>query len=75
VIKKPVASKKAAPVKKVQDSDDDSDSNSDDKEEEKKCGDSGSVELFVGNLPFTTTEEALNDLFGQYGSVTNISLP
>jgi RNA recognition motif-containing protein len=26
--------------------------------------------LYVGNLPFTTTEEELTTLFGQYGTVT-----
>ena len=29
-----------------------------------------SKNLYVGNLPFTTTEEELTTLFGQYGTVT-----
>jgi RNA recognition motif-containing protein len=29
-----------------------------------------SKNLYVGNLPFTTTEQELTDLFGQYGTVT-----
>ncbi|MBA4062637.1 MAG: RNA-binding protein [Isosphaera sp.] len=29
-----------------------------------------SKNLYVGNLPFTTTEQELTDLFAQYGTVT-----
>jgi RNA recognition motif-containing protein len=29
-----------------------------------------SKNLYVGNLPFSTTEQELNQLFGQYGTVT-----
>jgi RNA recognition motif-containing protein len=29
-----------------------------------------SKNLYVGNLPFTTTEQDLSQLFGQYGTVT-----
>jgi RNA recognition motif-containing protein len=29
-----------------------------------------SKNLYVGNLPFTTTEQELSQLFGQYGTVT-----
>ena len=32
------------------------------------------MKLFVGNLSFDTTENDLQDLFEQYGSVTEISL-
>jgi RNA recognition motif-containing protein len=32
------------------------------------------MKLFVGNLSFDTTENDLEDLFEQYGSVTEISL-
>jgi RNA recognition motif-containing protein len=30
--------------------------------------------LFVGNLPFSTTEQELRDLFSQYGSVDNVQI-
>ena len=30
--------------------------------------------LYVGNLPFETTEEDLRQLFGQYGTVVNVQL-
>jgi cold-inducible RNA-binding protein len=30
--------------------------------------------LFVGNLPFSTTEDELRDLFGQFGEVTSVKL-
>jgi RNA recognition motif-containing protein len=30
--------------------------------------------LYVGNLPFTTTEEDLRQLFGQYGTVTKVQV-
>ncbi len=31
--------------------------------------------IFVRNLPFTTQEEALSDLFAKYGPLTEIILP
>lgn len=33
-----------------------------------------SKKLYVGNLPFTTTEADLRTLFAQYGSVTSVSI-
>jgi RNA recognition motif-containing protein len=30
--------------------------------------------LFVGNLPFSATEDQLRDLFGAYGEITNLSI-
>jgi len=30
--------------------------------------------VFVGNLPFSTTEEQLRDLFAQHGEVTNVEI-
>ena len=30
--------------------------------------------LYVGNLPFTTTEDDLRQLFGQYGTVTKVQV-
>ena len=30
--------------------------------------------LFAGNLPFNTTEQELNDLFSQYGTVENVQI-
>ena len=30
--------------------------------------------IYVGNLSFNTTEEALEELFGQYGKITEIAL-
>ena len=32
------------------------------------------VNLYVGNLPFQTTEEDLRQLFGQYGTVVNVQI-
>lgn len=32
------------------------------------------VNLYVGNLPFETTEEDLRQLFGQYGTVANVQV-
>jgi cold-inducible RNA-binding protein len=32
------------------------------------------MKLFVGNLSFSTTENDLEDLFGQYGTVTEVGL-
>ena len=34
-----------------------------------------STRLYVGNLSYDTTEQELQDLFSQAGSVTNVSLP
>jgi RNA recognition motif-containing protein len=31
--------------------------------------------LFVGNLDYTTTDTQLQELFGQYGQVSSVSLP
>jgi RNA recognition motif-containing protein len=33
------------------------------------------TKMYVGNLPFTTTEQELRDLFGGYGAVIDIHLP
>jgi RNA recognition motif-containing protein len=33
-----------------------------------------SKKLYVGNLPFSTTEEELRDLFGQHGSVESVNV-
>ena len=30
--------------------------------------------IYVGNLSFQTTEEGLSDLFGQHGTVNNVSI-
>lgn len=30
--------------------------------------------LYVGNLPFTTTEDAVRDLFAQHGEVLSVAL-
>ncbi len=30
--------------------------------------------IYVGNLPFTTTEDAVQELFAQYGTVTSVKL-
>ena len=30
--------------------------------------------LYVGNLPFSSTEEDLKDLFGRYGTVTSVKV-
>ncbi len=30
--------------------------------------------IYVGNLPFTTSEEELRQLFGQYGNVSGVDL-
>jgi RNA recognition motif-containing protein len=33
-----------------------------------------SKRIYVGNLPFNTTEDELRNLFGQHGSVTSVNL-
>ncbi|MEM6820743.1 MAG: RNA-binding protein [Verrucomicrobiota bacterium] len=33
------------------------------------------MKLFVGNLPFKTTEGELQDLFSQHGDVTDVFIP
>ena len=33
-----------------------------------------SKRLYVGNLPFSSTEDDLRELFGQHGSVVSVSL-
>jgi RNA recognition motif-containing protein len=30
--------------------------------------------IYVGNLPFSSTEEELQDLFGQYGEVKSVNI-
>lgn len=30
--------------------------------------------IYVGNLPFSTTEDAVQELFGQYGAVNSVKL-
>ncbi len=32
------------------------------------------MKLYVGNLPFKTTETAISDLFSQFGSVTDVTI-
>lgn len=34
-----------------------------------------STKLFVGNLPFTTAEEQLSELFAEYGQVASTVIP
>lgn len=33
------------------------------------------MKMYVGNLPFSTTQDELQDLFAEYGTVTDIHLP
>jgi RNA recognition motif-containing protein len=33
------------------------------------------AKIYVGNLPFTTTDAELRTLFGQHGTVESVSLP
>ncbi|KHK03153.1 RNA recognition motif domain-containing protein [Desulfovibrio sp. TomC] len=33
-----------------------------------------SKNIYVGNLPFRTTEESVRDLFGRYGAVQSVKL-
>jgi RNA recognition motif-containing protein len=33
-----------------------------------------SKKIYVGNLPFSATEDEIRQLFGQYGSVSSVSL-
>lgn len=32
------------------------------------------MKLYVGNLPFSSTEDDIRELFSQYGTVTSVSL-
>jgi cold-inducible RNA-binding protein len=38
------------------------------------AGDVNPKKLFVGNLPYSTTEDQLNELFSQYGQLTEVKL-
>eukprot|EP01047_Picozoa_sp_COSAG01_P027211 COSAG01_NODE_1789_length_9228_cov_4.869989_2_plen_87_part_00 len=31
--------------------------------------------LFIGNLPYSATERSIEELFGKYGRVNNVTLP
>jgi RNA recognition motif-containing protein len=33
-----------------------------------------SMKIYVGNLPFSSTEDEIRELFSQYGSVVSVSL-
>lgn len=33
-----------------------------------------STKIYVGNLPFSSTEDQIRDLFSQHGTVTSVSL-
>ena len=44
---------------------------SDDKEEKKN---EGKLELFVSNLPYSATEDTIEEMFAKYGKVTNVKL-
>jgi RNA recognition motif-containing protein len=33
-----------------------------------------STNIYIGNLPFTTSEEEIRDLFGAYGEVESVNL-
>jgi nucleolin len=61
-----VSQSKKAPAKKAKENDEDEDDN---------AGADGPRELFVGNLAFTTDENTINELFSQYGTVTNVKVP
>ena len=43
-------------------------------EEEAKGAEEGPSELFVGNMAFSTGEDALREQFSQHGTVTNIKI-
>lgn len=32
------------------------------------------MDIYVGNLPYSTTEDALSELFGNYGSVSRVKI-
>jgi RNA recognition motif-containing protein len=61
------AGKKAAAKKAVE-------SDEDEEEEENKGGEEGPSELFVGNMAFSTDENALRKQFSKYGQITNIKV-
>lgn len=65
-----VSQSKKAPAKKAVENDED-----DEEEEQNGNSESGPKELFVGNLAFSTNEDTINDLFSQYGTVTNVKMP
>ncbi|MEM6912316.1 MAG: RNA-binding protein [Verrucomicrobiota bacterium] len=33
------------------------------------------MKMYVGNLPFQTTQDELEDAFGEYGEVTDVHMP
>ena len=33
------------------------------------------MKMYVGNLPFSTTRDELNELFGEFGDVTDVHIP
>jgi nucleolin len=68
------APKKAAPAKKAADSDEDEDEEAEELEEV-PAGDEDKMELFVGNLAFSTTEGSIRSAFSKFGQITNLKMP
>jgi len=39
------------------------------------AGQTETMKMYVGNMPFQTTADDLTELFGQYGTVTDVYMP
>lgn len=70
---------KKAPAKKDSDSEEEEDvemKNGNGAEEEEEANDDNAIlEVFVGNLPFSATEQSVSALFEEFGTVTNVKMP
>lgn len=61
-------------AKAMKGSDDESDAEEDEDEDESE-EEVELCEVFVGNMPWSSTNESLKELFSKFGEVTNVSIP
>ena len=40
-----------------------------------RVGEDSGVRIYVGNLPYSTTEDELRDMFAEHGDVSNVAVP